>query len=95
MRRTADEQSDDEQVYSTPEGDVLVQIVDSGVFVAEGFDLALARQLSAAVIAAQARGPLQQAKANGAAAGELGLGLVKSLSVLGVPRAALQAGAMQ
>ena len=95
VRRTADEQSDDEQVYSTPEGDVLVQIVDSGVFVAEGFDLALARQLSAAVIAAQARGPLQQAKANGAAAGELGLGLVKSLSVLGVPRAALQAGAMQ
>ncbi|HEY0307971.1 MAG TPA: hypothetical protein VGB94_07410 [Acidobacteriaceae bacterium] len=63
--REKDAKSADEQVYSTPEGDVLVQIVDNGVFVAEGFDVALARQLSDAVITMQAGGPLQQAGLSG------------------------------
>ncbi len=56
VRRQADEKSADEQIYTTPEGDVLVQIVDSGVFVSEGFDLALARKLSDAITSMQASG---------------------------------------
>jgi len=63
--REKDAKSEHEQVYSTPEGDVLVQVVDDGVFVSEGFDVALARQISDAVIAMQAGGPLQQAGVSG------------------------------
>jgi hypothetical protein len=64
-RRKKDEKGANEKVYSTPEGDVLVQIVDNGVFVAEGFDVALARQLADAVVGMQANGPLQQARLAG------------------------------
>lgn len=87
VRRQADEKSaNDEQVYTTPEGDVLVQIVDNGVFVSEGFDLALARKLSDAIVNAQSSGPMQQASV---ADHELTLGLAQSLERFGVPRAAM------
>ena len=82
------ENNADEHVYSTPEGDVLVQIVGNGVFVAEGFDLALARQLSEEVIGMQAGGPLQQAHTM-QVPGELGLGLAHALQNFGMLRAAL------
>jgi len=85
-RRAADEKSTDEQVYSTPEGDVLVQIVENGVFVAEGFDLALERKLSDAITTAQATGPILQTQIP---AGELTLGFVQNLASFGVPRAGL------
>ena len=91
VRREADEKSPDEQVYTTPEGDVLVQIVDNGVFVAEGFDLALARQLSDAIIATQASGPVQQARMpdGDAPNAELTLGFAQNLERFGIPRAAV------
>jgi hypothetical protein len=82
VRRQADEKDSDEQIYSTPEGDVLVQIVDSGVFVSEGFDLALARKLSDAVTAIQTTGPTQQARNS---SGELTLGFAQALQHLGTP----------
>jgi hypothetical protein len=85
-RRASDEKDEDEQVYSTPEGDVLVQIVDDGVFVSEGFDLALARQISGAITSTQASGPMQQASVGD---GELTLGVAKDLEHLGVPAAAM------
>jgi hypothetical protein len=85
-RRTADEKNENEQIYSTPEGDVVVQIVDSGVFVSEGFDLALARQLSDAITAIQTTGPVQQTSIPHH---ELTLGLVRSLEHFGVPQAAM------
>ena len=43
--RKKDEADEKEQVYSTNEGDVLISISGTGVFVGEGFDLALARKL--------------------------------------------------
>jgi hypothetical protein len=85
-RRTADEKDANEQIYSTPEGDVLVQIVDNGVFVSEGFDLALARKLSDAITGMQAAGPLQQAEIPG---GELTLGLAQGLASFGIPKTAM------
>ena len=39
-----------EQVYSTNEGDVLLSISGTGVFVSEGFDLALARKLRDSIV---------------------------------------------
>jgi len=85
-QRTADAKSTDEQVYTTPEGDVLVQIVENGVFVSEGFDLDLARKLSDSIVSAQATGPIQQAQMPDK---ELTLGFAQSLASLGVPRAGL------
>ena len=91
-RRETDEKNEDEQIYSTPEGDVLVQIIGDGVFVSEGFDLALARQLSDAVATTQATGPVQQARAPH---GELILGLAQNLERFGVPQAAMLHAAAQ
>src|SRR5271155_2045960 len=39
VERTKDEADDREQVYSTSEGDVLISMWGTGVFIAEGFDL--------------------------------------------------------
>ena len=60
-RRTHDEADDGEQVYSTNEGDVLLSIDGNGVFISEGFPLALARKLRDEVMSAQSSGPLQVA----------------------------------
>ncbi|HXB62550.1 MAG TPA: hypothetical protein VNU94_06860 [Acidobacteriaceae bacterium] len=86
VRRQADEKDEDEQIYTTPEGDVLVQIADNGVFVSEGFDLTLARKLSDAIVNAQAGGPVQQASAPDH---ELTLGMAQDLERFGVPQAAM------
>lgn len=85
-RRASDEKDANEQVYSTPEGDVLVQIVDDGVFVSEGFDLALARKLSDSIAGMQVTGPVQQASIPD---GELTLSLAQSLERFGIPKSAM------
>jgi hypothetical protein len=61
VERTKDEADDREQVYSTNEGDVLISLAGTGVFVGEGFDLALARKLRDSIVSVQPEGPIQQA----------------------------------
>src|SRR5271170_3285128 len=63
VERTKDEADDREQVYSTNEGDVLISLTGTGVFIGEGFDLALARKLRDTIVSAQPQGPLRQATA--------------------------------
>jgi len=60
-RRSKDEADEDEQVYSTNEGDVLLTISGTGVFVSEGFPLELARKLRDSVVSVQSDGPLELA----------------------------------
>src|SRR3984957_10548210 len=59
--RTKDEADEKEQVYSTGEGDVLISLSGTGVFIGEGFDLALARKLRDTIVSVQAEGPMKQA----------------------------------
>ena len=61
VRRTKDEADDDEQVYSTNEGDVLLSISGTGVFVSEGFPVGLARKLRDRIGDVQASGPMKVA----------------------------------
>ncbi len=61
VERKKDEADERELVYSTNEGDVLLSLSGTGVFVGEGFDLALARKLRDAIGSAQPEGPIQQA----------------------------------
>lgn len=58
-RRQKDETGENEQVYSTEEGDVLLSLSGTNVFVSEGFDLSLARKLRESIANAQAEGPLR------------------------------------
>jgi hypothetical protein len=60
-RRQAEEKGDDERVYTTREGDVLLALHGDTVWVSEGFDLALARRLEEHVEGAQGSGPLLNA----------------------------------
>ena len=60
-RRSKDEADENEQVYSTNEGDVLLTIDGTGVFVSEGFPLELARKLRDSVVSVQSDGPLELA----------------------------------
>jgi len=59
VRRKKDEASEDEEVYSTSEGDVLLTRTGTGVFVSEGFPLELARKLRDLVESVQSDAPLQ------------------------------------
>jgi hypothetical protein len=61
VERTKDETDDKEQIYSTNEGDVLISITGTGVFIGEGFDLSLARKLRDKIVSVQAEGPMKQA----------------------------------
>jgi hypothetical protein len=100
-RRNKDEQGDNERVYSTNEGDVLLIRDGKSVWVSEGFDLALARKLYEAVSGANpiGQGKLlsasNRAPGGDAAAGFIvpqhGLigGLVGTLGSFGVLRAVL------
>ena len=60
QERKADEKNE-EQVFSTNEGDVLISLSGTGVFIAEGFDLALARKLRNTITSVQPEGPMRQA----------------------------------
>jgi hypothetical protein len=61
VERAKDEADEKEQVFSTGEGDVLISLSGTGVFIGEGFDLALARKLRDTVVSVQAEGPVKQA----------------------------------
>lgn len=61
-RREQDEADASEQVYSTNEGDVLLSISGSTVYVGEGFPLKLSRELREKIAAAQSNGPIQLAQ---------------------------------
>jgi hypothetical protein len=61
-RRQQDEADDNEQVFTTSEGDVLLSISGRGVFVSEGFSLPLARKLRDSIASVQSEGPLRIAE---------------------------------
>ena len=84
-RRDKDEVGDSEEVYSTTEGDVLLSIHDDAVFVAEGFDVALARKLRDEIEAVQSSGPVQITRALESPA----MSLVKVMGEAGMMKAAL------
>lgn len=84
-RRQKDEAGADEQVYSTNEGDVLLSISGSTVFVSEGFDLALARKLRDSVRDEQPTGPVRLAQTGH----EPSLSLARLLGAYGMVKPAL------
>jgi hypothetical protein len=102
-RRPKDETDDDEQVYSTSEGDVLLYREGTGVFVSEGFSLPLARKLRDGIVSIQSDAPLQIAVSSDTAQREHmvsaigladpGLSLVRLLASAGVMKAALPGAA--
>jgi hypothetical protein len=79
-RRKADEKSDEERVYSTREGDVLLVLEGKTVWVSEGFDLVLARKLRDAVDTAQGHGPVLSAGSRVQGSGPRVAGLMEGLS---------------
>ncbi|HWZ50454.1 MAG TPA: hypothetical protein VNW54_03220 [Granulicella sp.] len=91
VRRNQEEADDREQVYSTNEGDVLIAIYGTGVFIAEGFALPLARKLEDSIVAAQSKGPIQIASspAPKQEPGELTLALARYLSSFGMVKAGM------
>jgi hypothetical protein len=91
VRRPKDEADDSEQVYATEEGDVLISISGSGVFIGEGFELALARKLRDNIVMLQSDAPLRVAEGKSAPRNEheLSLGVVRGLSSFGVMKAEL------
>ncbi len=91
-RRKTDEKDDNERVYSTSEGDVLLTLEGKSVWVSEGFELATARKLRDAVDAANAplgQGPLMQAEAPHATKDLVG-GLVNAIGAFGMMKAGLR-----
>ena len=63
-RRQSDEKDENERVYSTREGDVVLSRNDQTVWVSEGLDLAIARKLRDAVDGANVtlgKGPVMRA----------------------------------
>jgi hypothetical protein len=97
-RRNKDELSDientAEEVYTTSEGDVLISTSGTGVFIAEGFDLALARKLRDSILSVQSDAPLQVAQSLPQQlqinSGSPALSLAQFLSGFGVVNAALR-----
>jgi hypothetical protein len=77
VRRSKDEIDDDEQVYSTNEGDVLISRSGNKVFIGEGFDLALSRKLRDSIASVQTDGPMHLATLP---EHELSLGMVRVLA---------------
>jgi len=75
--RHADE-SEGEQVFSTPEGDVLLTLTGKDLWVSEGFPLLLGRKLRDATLAVQGSGPMQ------IAGNELTLGTSAALARFGM-----------
>jgi hypothetical protein len=88
VERQKEEADEKEQVFSTGEGDVLISLSGTGVFVSEGFDLALARKLRNTIASVQAEGPMKQAAVEQR---EPALSIARVLASLG----AVNAGALQ
>jgi hypothetical protein len=61
VRRSKDEADEEEQVYSTNEGDVLISRSGTNVYIGEGFNLALSRKLRDLVASVQSEGPMKLA----------------------------------
>ena len=61
-RRQQDEADENEQVFATSEGDVLLSISGANVFISEGFSLPLARKLRDTIASVQAEGPVRVAE---------------------------------
>jgi hypothetical protein len=98
VRRKDDEKDENERVYTTREGDVLLTLEGKKVWVSEGFDAALARKLREAVDTAnpEGRGPLKVAGNRVQGSGprvessELTGRLVKAMQGFGMMRVALR-----
>ena len=89
-RRTKDEADQSEQVYTTNEGDVLLSIDGTGVFIGEGFPLELARKLRDSIGSIQSEGPLELAGEEiDSGAVDPGVSLVRTFSSAGAMRAAM------
>jgi hypothetical protein len=93
-RRKKDETDDGEQVYSTNEGDVLLSIDGTGVFIGEGFPLELSRKLRDSIESVQSDAPLQVAtlKTSGtrpAGFSDPGLDLARAMAAAGMMKAGL------
>jgi hypothetical protein len=84
-------------VYTTNEGDVLLSLSGTGVFVSEGFPLDLARKLRESIASVQSDAPLQVAgvarDGRVGARNDPGLELVRLISSMGVMKAAIAHGA--
>ncbi len=89
-RRQKDETGEDERVFSTREGDVLLRREGKRVWVSEGFELGLARKLRGAVDGAQGVGPVRQAGLEAVPARDLVGGLAHWMGSFGMIRAALR-----
>jgi hypothetical protein len=61
VRRSKDEADEEEQVYSTNEGDVLISRSGAKVFIGEGFNVALSRKLRDSIASVQTEGPMHLA----------------------------------
>jgi hypothetical protein len=91
-RRQSDEKDENERVYSTREGDIILSLEGRTVWVSEGFHLAMARKLRNAVNAANVSlgtGPVMQARISRADHDLVG-GLVDTIGHFGIMKAALR-----
>jgi hypothetical protein len=61
VERAKDEVDEREKIFTTNEGDVLISLSGTGVFIGEGFDLGLARKLRDSIVSVQPEGPIKQA----------------------------------
>ncbi len=93
-RRNSDEMDENERVYSTKEGDVLLTLKDNTMWVSEGFELPLARKLRDATDAVNAplgSGPVLTAKTMPVDKDLVG-GLIKTMASFGMMKAGLEWG---
>jgi hypothetical protein len=94
VRRNKEEKDENERVYTTREGDVLLTLEGKTVWVSEGFDLAMARKLRDQVDAANAAGSGPMMNASNAwsagADGELMGRLVKAMGGFGMMKVGLK-----
>jgi hypothetical protein len=88
-RRQKDETSDDERVFSTKEGDVLLSLKGDEVWVSEGFELATANKLREMIVSAQGSGPVREAKVS-VPEKELVGGLAQWMGSFGMTRAGMK-----
>jgi hypothetical protein len=93
-RRQADEKNENERIYTTREGDVLLTLEGKRVWVSEGFPLATARRLREMVDAAnpEGKGPVLSAgsREQGVGNRELVGGIVKMIGSFGMMRVGLK-----
>jgi hypothetical protein len=91
-RRPAEEKNENERVFTTREGDVLLTLEDKTVWVSEGFDVAMARKLRDAVDVANVslgKGPVMQARTASRDHDLMG-GVVSQIGQFGMIKAALR-----